>query len=47
MNIWAVLKDFLKKNVLIKNIFIGTTNDKAGKLDGHITYEEYLTCIKI
>ena len=36
-----------KKNVLIKNIFIGTTNDKAGKLDGHITYEEYLTCIKI
>ena len=47
MNIWAVLKDFLKKKCPDKKLFIGTTNDKAGKLDGHITYEEYLTCVKI
>ena len=56
MNTWTVLKDFQKKKKKKKNLDIkhfyrslkdGATNDKGEKLDGHITDEEYLTCIKI
>ena len=42
------MKDFLKRNYLIKNIFIGEKiNDKGEKVDGHITDEVYLTFINI
>ena len=41
--------DLMKKNCLIKIFYSsvkdGTTNDHGEKLDGHITDEDYLTCI--
>ena len=48
MNTWIVLKDLIKKNCLIKNVFYssvkdGTTGDNGNKLDGHISHEDYLT----
>ena len=52
MSTWTVLKDLVKKNCLIKNIFTallkdGTTGDNGKKLDGHISNKDYLTCKKI
>ena len=46
------MKDFLKKDYMIKKHFDrslkdGEINDKGEKIDGYITDEEYLTCIKI
>ena len=44
-------KIFRKKNCLVKSFYKsledGATNGKGEKLDGYITIEEYLTCIKI
>ena len=48
MNTWTVLKDFLKKNYLIKKHFYRSLKTGLVKeLDVHITDKEYLTCIKI
>ena len=45
---WTVLKDFRKKNCLIKNVFVTrTSGDNGKKLDGHRSDEDYLTCKKI
>ena len=40
-------KNYLIKNILYMSLKDGTTYNKGEKLDGHITDEEYLTCIKI
>ena len=52
MNTWTVLKDFLKKNCLIKTHFYRSLKNRklmveVKRLDGHIADKEYLTCIKI
>ena len=52
MNTWTVLKDFVKKNCLIKKYFHrslkdGIIDDNGEKLNSYISDEEYLTCIKI
>ena len=51
MNTWTVLKDFLKKNCLIKTHFYRFLKNRklmveVKKLDGHIADKEYLTCTK-
>ena len=35
------------KKCFYKSLKDGTTNDNSERLNGHITDEEYLTCIKI
>ena len=35
------------KKCFYRSVKDGTTNDNGEKLDGHISDEEYLTCIKI
>ena len=52
MSTWAVSKDTVKKNYLIKKYFYrslkdGTIDDSDEKVDGHISDKEYLTCYKI
>ena len=52
MSTWIVLKDLVKKNYLIKKCFYRFLKDKAsgdngGKLNGHVSEKEYLTCIKV
>ena len=52
MNTSTGLKDLVKKIYLDKKCFFGslkdeTTSKNGKKLNGHVTDEEYLTCIKI
>ena len=52
MSTSRILKDFVKKRLPDKKYFYrslkdGITDDNIKKLNGHITNEEYLTCIKI
>ena len=47
MNMWTVLKDFLKTKPFYRSLNDGIGNDKGKKLGGHIIDEEYLACIKI
>ena len=52
MSTCIVLKDFMKKNFLLENVFFRST--KKGKIggdgkisDGHTSFKNYLTCEKI
>ena len=46
--LWKILwKKLPDKKHFYRSLKDGTTNDKGETLDGHITDEEYLTCIKI
>ena len=52
MSTWTVLKDLVKTKLPSKKYFYGslkdgTTGNNGWKVDGHITDEENLTCIKI
>ena len=58
MSTWTVLKDLVRKDFLIENVFRnikrqnncvkdGTTGDNGEKLNGHISDKNQLTCKKI
>ena len=51
MSTWSVLKDLVKKNCLIKNVFIalkdGAADYDGKKLDGHKSDADYFMCKKI
>ena len=53
MTKWTVLKDLVKKKKIcqIGHVFISRKDKATGeigkKLDGHISYEEYLVCKKV
>ena len=52
MSIWTVLKDLMKKDCLLENIFYSSIKDgkigNDGKIsDGHISVKDHLTCEKI
>ena len=43
MSTWTVLKDLMKKNCLLENIF----GDDGKKSSCHISVKDYLTCVWI
>ena len=50
MSAWTVLKKLVKKKWLVKNGLVkdGTAgNGNGGKLDSHVSDEDYLTCNKV
>ena len=46
MSIKTVLKDLVKKNCLLENIFIALQKicNDGKKSDGHVSFKDYLTC---